>query len=224
MHLYASKMLTFKFPPCLLATRVNGVVPVIIFTVMVALGGSNAYAASIFVQVVAPTGAALPDAAVYAEPVSGPALPKFQKTTEIQQKGRKFLPLTTVVQVGTNISFPNNDTVRHHVYSLSPAKVFDLKLYAGEPENPIYFDKPGTVVVGCNIHDQMVAYIHVVPTPHFAKTDISGKARLDGIASGTYRLKAWHASLPPSAQIPEQQITLTASDVAANFTFNMNAR
>ncbi|RJF98604.1 methylamine utilization protein [Noviherbaspirillum saxi] len=211
-HTFLSR---FRMPRTLLAL-------VLIF--LFASGIANSHAASASVQVFGATGAALPDVAVYAEPLSGPALPKSQKTVDIEQKGRKFLPPMTVIQVGTNISFPNNDTVRHHVYSLSPAKVFDLKLYAGEPENPVNFDKPGTVVIGCNIHDQMVAYIHVVPTPYFARTDTSGKARLDGLAPGKYRLKTWHANLPPAAPIPEQQITLTASDAVTNFTVNMNAR
>lgn len=182
------------------------------------------HASSVTVQVLDAAGQPLADAAVYAEPASGQSLPKSAKTVEIEQKGRKFLPPVTVIQVGTNISFPNNDTVRHHVYSLAPAKVFDLKLYSGKPENPVNFDKPGTVVIGCNIHDQMLAYIQVVPTPYFAKTDASGKARLEGLPSGKYRLKAWHFGLPAGAQIPEQPLELGGSDAAASFTLNSKAR
>jgi len=74
-----------------------------------------------------------------------------------------------VVQAGTPILFPNHDKVRHHVYSFSPAKTFELKLYSGVPGTPVLFDKPGLVVLGCNIHDQMVAYVQVVNTPYFAK-------------------------------------------------------
>src|SRR4051812_34890846 len=81
-----------------------------------------AFAASITVQVADASGHPLPDAVVYAEPLSGQILPKRLTPAEIEQKGRKFLPLVTVVQTGANISFPNNDTVRHHVYSFSPAK------------------------------------------------------------------------------------------------------
>ena len=188
-----------------------------------ALLASIACAASLTVQVSDASGQPLADAAVYAEPVSGQALPKPVHTTEIEQKGRRFSPLVTVVQTGTEVSFPNNDTVRHHVYSFSPAKIFDIKLYSGVPGKPILFDKPGTVVVGCNIHDKMVAYIHVVSTPYFAKTDASGKAILDGLTAGKYSLKAWHFNLPAGAPIPEQALTFSGTDAAATFKLDVKA-
>lgn len=183
-----------------------------------------AHAAALTVQVLDAGGQAVADAVVYAEAATGHTPSRPNKIVEIEQKGRKFMPLVTVVQAGTSIAFPNNDTVRHHVYSFSPAKVFDLKLYTGQPENPVTFDKPGTVVIGCNIHDQMVAYIHVVSTPHFARTDANGKARIEGLAAGKYQLKAWHFGLPASAPISEQPLAMTASDSAASFKLDMKAR
>lgn len=186
-----------------------------------ALVANGAAAASISTQVVDGSGQAVADAAVYAEAISGQAVSKPQRTADIEQKGRKFLPLMTVIQTGTEISFPNNDTVRHHVYSFSPPKIFELKLYTGTPGNPVVFDKPGSVVIGCNIHDQMVAYIHIVNTPYFGKTDAGGKVRLDGLVAGKYRLKAWHFSLPAGGTVPEKEITLAAGDVAAALTMNL---
>lgn len=182
------------------------------------------HAAALTVQVLDAGGQALPDAVVYAEPASGQPAPRLNKIVEIEQKGRKFIPAVTVIQAGTSIAFPNNDTVRHHVYSFSPAKVFDLKLYTGQPENPVSFDKAGTVVIGCNIHDQMIAYIHIVPTPYFAKTDASGKARIEGLTSGKYQLKAWHFGLPAPVQIPEQALTMSANDSTASFKLDTKAR
>lgn len=163
----------------------------------------------------------LADAGVYAEPLSGQVAAKNSRPVEVEQRGRKFLPLVTIVQTGTEISFPNNDTVRHHVYSFSQAKNFELKLYAGVPASPVLFDKPGTVVVGCNIHDQMVAYIHVVNTPWLGKTDAEGKVRLDNLPPGKYRLHAWHYRLPVSAAIPDKDITVATGEVAAEFNLNV---
>ena len=183
----------------------------------------GAHAASLTVQVTDASGQPLADAAVYAEPAAGQAVSKAAKAGEIEQKGRKFIPLVSVVQVGTAVSFPNNDTVRHQVYSFSPAKVFDIKLYSGQPANPVVFDKPGTVVLGCNIHDQMLAYVHVVPTPWFAKTDASGKAVIEGVPAGKYTLKAWHYGLPASAPISEQAANLTGGDLSASFKLNAKA-
>ncbi len=113
---------------------------------------------------------------------------------DIMQKGKQFAPRVSVVQTGTWINFPNQDKVRHHVYSFSPAKKFEIKLYSGVPTQPILFDKPGLVTLGCNIHDNMLAYVQVVETPYFAKTDEKGWAKLN-IKPGKYTLKIWHYAL-----------------------------
>jgi plastocyanin len=187
---------------------------------VLAFHASVGFAASITVQVADTAGHPLEDAVVYAEPLSGQTVPRHLTPVEIEQKGRKFLPLVTVVQAGTDISFPNNDTVRHHVYSFSPAKTFELKLYSGKPSKPENFDKPGTVVLGCNIHDQMLAYVEVVNTPYFAKTDATGKAIIDSVVPGRYALKVWHYGLPQGTPVPEQALILGSGDLEANFSLN----
>jgi plastocyanin len=179
--------------------------------------GTSAFAAGVTVMVTDANGAPVADAVVYAEAGGGQALPAARKPAAIEQKGRRFAPMVTVVQTGTEVSFPNNDTVRHHVYSFSPAKVFELKLYSGTPGSPIVFDKPGTVVVGCNIHDQMVAFIHVVDTPYFARTDASGKAQLDGVPAGKYTLRLWYYKTPTPAQTLEQPLLMKTADATAAF-------
>ncbi|MDO8752496.1 MAG: hypothetical protein Q7J80_01265, partial [Anaerolineales bacterium] len=78
-------------------------------------------------------------------------------------------------------------------------------------------------IVGCNIHDRMIAYIHIVDTPNFAKTDASGLATLEGLVPGKYRVKAWHFNLPSGEAIPEQSITVAASDVSSPVRFTIKA-
>jgi plastocyanin len=180
-------------------------------------------ATSVSVTVNDAAGAPVSDAIVYVEAAAGQVLPKIAKAAQIEQKSRKFVPLVTVVQIGSAISFPNNDTVRHHVYSFSGTKTFELKLYSGMPSEPILFDKLGTVVVGCNIHDQMTAYIHVVNTPYFARTDSRGLARIDGLAAGKYKVKTWFYKTPSDAQISEQPLIVAGADLNAVFKFNTQA-
>jgi plastocyanin len=112
-------------------------------------------------------------------------------TAQMAQQNRQFAPRVLVVQAGTAVSFPNLDTVRHHVYSFSPVKPFELKLYAGTPSAPVVFDKPGTAVLGCNIHDKMSAWVVVVDTPYFGKTDAAGRAQLD-VPEGEHLVRVWH--------------------------------
>jgi plastocyanin len=187
------------------------------------LGPTLVLADSLTVTVTDGAGTPLADAVVYAEPASGQVLPKALRPAEIEQRKRKFIPKVTVVQAGTEISFPNNDTVKHHVYSFSPAKIFDQPLYSGKTASPQLFDKPGTVVLGCNIHDQMIAYVQVVNTPYFAKTDASGKIKLDGMLPGKYELKAWHFNLPLNAQVVEQPISMIGGDSSATFKLNVKS-
>lgn len=173
-----------------------------------------ASAATLSVTVNDAAGRPLPDAVVMLEPTSGRLPVKPMTAVEVGQMARQFTPAVTIVTVGTPVNFPNHDTVRHHVYSFSPAKTFELKLYAGVPATPVVFDKPGVAVLGCNIHDQMAAWIVVVDTPHFART-AAGPAHLAGIPPGTYRLKAWHPALPADMAPQATMVTLGTDDQSA---------
>lgn len=160
--------------------------------VALALGWAGAVAAAGLTAIVrTPAGVPVADAAIVLEPVSGTA-PQLRGRATIEQRDREFVPYLTIVQKGTSIDFPNRDAFKHHVYSFSPARVFEIKLYAGKPANPIVFDKSGEVVLGCNIHDWMEAYALVVDTPWFAKTGLDGTARLESVPAGSYRLRLWH--------------------------------
>jgi plastocyanin len=135
----------------------------------------------------------VPDAVVYA--VSEAKVPPpTSRRAVLDQKNRMFVPHILPIQTGTAVTFPNSDNVRHQVYSFSPAKKFQLPLYAGTPASPVVFDKPGVVTVGCNIHDQMSAYIVVVDTPYFALTP-GGRAELPGLPEGTYDVRVWYAGM-----------------------------
>ena len=148
-------------------------------------------AATVAVQARDPLGNPLADLVVWAVPRDGPAPPRVRPAM-VEQRNKTFIPLVTVVQTGTLINFPNRDEIRHHVYSFSPAKRFEIKLYAGTPVDPILFDKPGEVVLGCNIHDHMIAYIYVVDSPWFAKTNSDGVAKIEGLPAGDFDINGWY--------------------------------
>ncbi len=177
---------------------------------------SSAQAGNVSVQVTDAAGQPLANVAVYLEAAGNQVLPKTLAKADIEQKARVFAPLVTIVQVGSEVSFPNNDTVRHHVYSFSSPKVFELKLYSGIPGAPVVFDKTGTVVVGCNIHDQMVAYIHIVNTPYFTRTNADGVARIENVSAGKFNLKSWHYLQADQGLVQSQPILLTAADASAS--------
>lgn len=156
-----------------------------------ALGPIAAWAVPVTVQLRGPGEQPLAGAVVAVE-VKGRAGKTASAKAEIGQRDRQFMPQVLVVQTGTAVSFPNFDTVRHHVYSFSPIKVIDIKLYSGTPAEPIVFDKPGVATLGCNIHDRMSARVVVVDTPTFARTDDKGQASFD-LPAGEHMVRAWHA-------------------------------
>jgi plastocyanin len=110
----------------------------------------------------------------------------------MDQIDRQFVPRILVVRAGTPVDFPNRDSVAHQVYSFSPAKRFQLSLYRGQVYPPLIFDQAGLVVLGCNIHDDMLGYIYVTPSPYFGKTGAAGMLHLDGLPSGAYEVTAWN--------------------------------
>jgi plastocyanin len=136
----------------------------------------------------------LMDAVVFAEAVDGTTAPASRASGHalIDQINKEFVPLVSVIRVGTEVSFPNSDNIRHSIYSFSAPKPFTTKLYSGKQAPPVVFDKPGIVVLGCNIHDQMAAWIVVVDTPYFAKTSAAGTAALKGLPPGDYRVSVWY--------------------------------
>jgi plastocyanin len=182
----------------------------------------QAHAAALTVSAIDAAGKPLADAvvAVMVKGLRAQAAPGT--SAQIAQQERQFLPMLQVVQTGTGVLFPNFDTVRHHVYSFSPVKKFELKLYVGTPAAPVVFDQPGVAVLGCNIHDRMQAHVVVVDTPHFGKTNASGQLVLD-VPPGEHTLRAWHPALAESAWLV-QPVNVPAAGARTGLALPVPAR
>jgi plastocyanin len=165
-------------------------------------------ASTLIVEVRDARGMPMADAAVYAVPEVRSA-PAPARRDVVDQRNRMFVPHVKVIQTGTAVSFPNSDNVRHQVYSFSPAKRFQLPLYAGTPSAPVVFDKPGVVAIGCNIHDQMSAYLVVVDTPFFALT-ADGRAELSGLPDGRYDVRVWFEGM--RNEVPARTVRVAGSE------------
>ena len=180
----------------------------ILSTTLLCLGAFVARGAEITTTLTDAQGHLLPEGFIYAVPAQAPPMSGKAKVAKIDQVDKEFVPRSSVIQAGTMIEFPNSDNIRHQVYSFSPANTFQLKLYSGRPSSPVAFEKPGLVVLGCNIHDQMVAWVLVVDTPWFARADAQGKASLHDLPPGKYELLAWH----PSAGEPRSAGTVSLAE------------
>jgi len=112
----------------------------------------------------------------------------------VDQRGRKFIPHISVVTVGTEIQFPNNDTVFHNVFAEFHAKKFDLGMYARGKTKKVQFDRTGLVAVLCSIHSEMSAYVMIVDTPFYTISDSKGNYVIESVPAGEYTLRVWHES------------------------------
>src|SRR6266496_1353623 len=160
----------------------------------------------------------LKDAYVYVDMAKGSS--GRGHTLEIKQKDKQFSPQTAVVLKGTNVVFPNMDSVFHNVFSTSGRNSFDLGSYrSGDTPRSVVLTTPGVVEVFCNIHSRMNANILVVPGPLYAKVGADGSYHIDNVPIGARRVVAWS----PSAKPAQQKIEVGASGGQANFTLEMEA-
>jgi plastocyanin len=161
-----------------------------------------------------PQGQPIEDAVVSATPEARPATAPAKPGREsIDQVNREFVPHVKPIVTGTPVYFPNKDDIRHHVYSFSPAKTFELPLYVGTPSAPVVFDRPGVVTIGCNIHDWMIGHIYVAETPHFGKTDAAGRVRLPNLPAGRYTVWLWHPRLDGTEESTGRSVAIDRSGV-----------
>jgi plastocyanin len=178
-----------------------------------------ALAGAVTVDVTTRSGTSAEDTVIVFDPLDA-APPASHDEASIDQINKRFVPRVNMVRTGTSITFPNSDRIRHQVYSFSPAKIFTLKLYAGSPKTPVIFDKAGLVVLGCNIHDNMVAFVGVVDSPYFAKASSAGSAVLN-LPAGRYRLRAWHPNAV--AAVPPREIVVDAGPMRIPVSIDLDA-
>lgn len=181
----------------------------------------GATATAVRVQVRDTQGAPVADAVVSLLPLDRAAPPVHAAQATMDQRNLSFVPQVLVVQTGTEVRFPNSDNVRHHVYSFSPAKRFELKLYAGNHTSSVLFDRPGVVTLGCNIHDWMLGYVVVVDTPWFAKTGADGTATVEAPA-GHYTLKLWHPRQDANTPSVSEPVTLGSGTVQRQYVLKLH--
>jgi plastocyanin len=166
-----------------------------------ALFACMAQAGTLSVTALQRDGKALAGAVVTVEAVSPTLPPPPPVRATMDQVDLTFVPDVLVVPVRSTVQFPNSDAISHQVYSFSSARRFQLPLYRGKPYPPVSFDEAGIVTLGCNIHDNMLAYIVVTSANYFGRTDASGRWAVPNLPSGQFRLRLWHPLLNEPADI-----------------------
>ena len=165
-----------------------------LFSAVLLSCAASAQAAEVNLVIRTADGAPLADAVVTIESVATRpgARPAFPAAPQMIQQDIQFRPFVLLAPKGATVTFPNRDKVRHHVYSFSKAKKFELKLYGREEARTVTFDVAGAVALGCNIHDAMQAYVKVVDTPWAGKSGADGRVSIAGVPAGPATIRVWH--------------------------------
>jgi plastocyanin len=182
---------------------------------------SGAFGRTISGQVLGVDGKPVADAVVFVQEPAAVQPAAASQPAIMDQFNKTFVPETLPIAVGTQVRFPNRDQIRHHVYSFSRPKRFELPLYKGEDAPPVLFDKPGVVKIGCNIHDWMSAVILVLPNDRFAVTKEDGTFSLPGLDAGTYTIAAWHAQSRDKTEDIAQRVEVAGNDPQVNFKLSL---
>jgi plastocyanin len=193
-------------------TRNSASLTVLLGWACLGLTGSS-WGATLTVTVLLPDGHPLGGVVVTARPAGGSPHPAEPVQAVMDQLNRAFAPDLLVIPVNSTVSFPNSDSVSHQIYSFSPAKRFQLPLYRGKPYPPVVFDQPGVATLGCNIHDEMLAYVVVTDAPLFGRTDRKGSWSVE-VPEGAYHVSIWHPRIRDEAKALEGGITASEPDGA----------
>jgi plastocyanin len=181
--------------------------------------GSAAFAATLSISVQLSNGHPLGGAVVTVHPDAVPAHPAPPVRAIMDQVDRAFEPDLLVIPVDSTIEFPNRDSVSHQIYSFSKPQRFQLPLYSGKPYPPVHFEQPGVVTLGCNIHDEMLAYVLVTDAPYFGRTDATGSWSAE-MPRGVYHVSIWHPRIRDEAKDLEREVTVGESD-RGNLTLHL---
>lgn len=171
----------------------------------------RSWGAVLTITVLLPDGRPQPGMVVTAHPTTGPSRPAPPVAAVMDQMNRTFEPDLLVIPVSSEVTFPNSDTVSHQIYSFSPAKRFQLPLYRGKPYPPTRFDQAGLVTLGCNIHDEMLAYVFVTDAPFFGRTASNGVWSAD-VPNGRYRVSIWHPRIRDEDKELQGDVTIADAD------------
>jgi plastocyanin len=211
-----------RFRPRWVVRRCFGMASAV-FIVLLAFGAISCQAAGIIATVTDEGGQPLPDAVVSVVATGTTRIAPSTRlaTAMIDQRDETFVPGVVVVERGGSVTFRNSDRTRHHIYSFSSIRQFEFVQKPEEVLPPVMFDVPGVAAIGCNIHDNMIAYVYVTEAPRAAVTDSKGRAEVADLPAGTFIATVWHPRLRPRVVPLSQHVTLESSDTTLAVTISV---
>lgn len=149
---------------------------------------------------------------------------------EIRQRNLRFSPALSVVPVGTEVLFTNDDDFDHHVVGTSEKTRFEFSVPAVEDSpNPkskaakrtpavAMLTHSGVVALSCHLHSSMRGHILVTEAAYSGVTDAKGEIRFTDLRGGQAAINTWHPLLLTRAASTVTHV----GDQAAEATIRLN--
>lgn len=110
----------------------------------------------------------------------------------IAQRQKTFVPHVLPVAVGTTVGFLNEDSFLHNLHAYQDRRtVFNRAQPAFLRLIRHTFSREGTVMLLCDLHPEMEAFIVVTPSPWFSGVAGDGTFTLRNVTPGSYTLVVW---------------------------------
>jgi plastocyanin len=147
--------------------------------------------------------------------VKGAPVPAPGKAV-LDQRTCRYVPHVQAIPVGSTLEVVNGDPTLHNVHGyLGQATAFNLAMPSKDQRVARQMKKPGLVVVRCDVHAWMSAFVWVVDAPS-AVSGEDGSFTVADLPPGTYEVTAWHEKLGER----KATVTIPASGAAtADFVY-----
>ena len=130
-----------------------------------------------------------------------------QKDHVINQIKKEFDPSISIVPKGSTILLLNEDSFKHHIYSLSKGNQFDIPLFSKPSQKEVLLNSHGIVKMGCNIHDWMISYVDVNES-ELVKEVSKSPVTFSGLSAGEYQVRVWNPRFRNTKRIIRYDLTL----------------
>lgn len=111
----------------------------------------------------------------------------------VDQRDLAFHPHVTAVRAGRDVRFSNSDPENHNVRAQSrvPGNEFNVTTASGLEVEKAFEVEPeyAPILLSCDIHPWMRAWVYVFEHPFFAVTDKEGRFAIGPLPEGTYDVR-----------------------------------
>ena len=121
---------------------------------------------------------------------------------KIYQIDCTFQPYVQIIHDTAQVEIHNFDPLLHNIHAYEVFKKTRRSMFnfaqpqAGQVDTiDLNFRRGNVLMIDCNAHNWMSAWVYTSPTPYLNVTSIDGRFNIDAIPPGKYEFVVWHPLL-----------------------------